>query len=57
MNKPIKTIKGEENTEIRVFKIDSGYSVTVYDCDAEMTYPTILIFKTEEAVIEYAGGE
>lgn len=48
-------IKGEEGMEAHVAKIASGYSVTMYDADADEYFPTSKIFKTEDAALDYAN--
>ncbi len=47
-----------ENTEYgiiaRVAKIDRGYSVTVYDTDAEAAFPSAIIYPEAERAIAKA---
>lgn len=40
--------------EARVFHIESGFSVTLYDLDAHETFPTIRIFVRETDAIVFA---
>ena len=48
-------ITDEENgVEIRVAKIDSGYSVTMWDTDCGMALPFANIYKTEKAAVAAA---
>jgi hypothetical protein len=47
----------EENCFVCVFSISNGFSVTIYDADADETVPTMRVFKQEEAAIAFAKSQ
>lgn len=51
----IATFASAENVQAIVTRMPSGkYSVTVWDLDAEMMYPTVWQFDTESAAVDKA---
>lgn len=52
--KVIAKFAAAENTEIHVAQITNGYSVVVFDIDAQEFYPMGKIFKTEAQAMAYA---
>ena len=43
-----------ENCCLQVRNVPSGYSVSVYDADADATFPTVLVFPTLQGALDYA---
>lgn len=52
--KILATYAGPENTEARVAQIEGGYSVTVWDLDADEAFSTARIYPSFERADEYA---
>lgn len=51
----IKVIENKDaGIEVQVAEINSGFSVVVRDVEANETFDTVLIFKTQEAAITKA---
>ncbi|CAB4147811.1 hypothetical protein UFOVP513_53 [uncultured Caudovirales phage] len=43
-----------ENCWLQVRNVPSGYSVSVYDADADATLPTIRLYPTLQGALDYA---
>jgi len=43
-----------ENCHLHVRKVPSGYSVSVYDSDADATLPIVRVFATLQGALDYA---
>ena len=55
MTKALATFKNEEDgVESRVYKVASGFSVSVHDNDADESVQTFIIFKSKHAAIAKA---
>jgi N12 class adenine-specific DNA methylase/predicted RNA methylase len=46
----LESFPGEANTEIRIVKNRDGAAVTMFDLDAQLTMPTLRMFKGDDAI-------